>query len=115
MDIIYKIDVDEIENEVLKVARYQQVALCFDVNSNLELVSNLKERLSKKTMLFCYNFDNEYDITKIINDGIKCVISMLSFYNFIKLKKQTKTNFFLMDILQDNFICPHIILENKNT
>ena len=115
MKISYNISAQEITSMVLQKAKYQQVAICFDSNSDLNLLEELTKSLQKNVVLFSYNLDNFSYLSEIINDGIRCVISLLSFSNFIRLKNLGEFNFFLIDVITDNFISPHIIESSEDS
>ena len=109
MKINYEMSVEEIVNTVLKSAKYQQVALCFDANSDLDLVDKINSLLKKEVVLFNYNLDNFANLNDVINDSIRCVISLTSFNNYMRLRELNSSNYLLIDIVIDDFICPHIV------
>jgi len=115
MNINYNISIEEICNIVLTKAKFQKVAICFDANSDLDFIHKIEEKLKKQVVMYLYNFDNFENVNEVVNDGIKCLISLLSFKNYLRLKSSSNFNFLFIDIVVDNFISPHLKADNITT
>lgn len=100
------IDFLKIKEIILTKSKYQKLVVLMDNHTNLDFLNKLEQQIKNEVIYFCINIDFEdaLEIQKLVFDGTRCVVMLLSDNNYLKTSSWYEFNNITIDIFDDNLM-----------